>query len=293
MNINFKKVGLFLILTFLMSWSYGFALPQLAPVLIEKWHLPVSFLGVIYMLFPMTAAVIVQKYIYKEPVRKSLGISFRFNAWFLAAWLLPPVFVFLTIGVSLLLPGLSFSPDMSGMYERLAEVLTPEQLQQMKASLEALPFNPIWLSLIQGMLAGCTINALLAFGEELGWRGFLQKELQGLGFWKSSLLIGFIWGVWHTPLILQGHNFPFHPKEGVFMMIIACMLMSPLFSYVTIKAKSVLASALMHGTLNGTYGLSLALIMGGNDLTTGGFGLPGIIALMIMNIYLLWRKPVV
>jgi hypothetical protein len=44
-----------------------------------------------------------------------------------------------------------------------------------------------WLALGQGLIAGATINAVAGFGEELGWRGFLYRELSFLGFWKSSL----------------------------------------------------------------------------------------------------------
>ena len=54
----------------------------------------------------------------------------------------------------------------------------------------------------QGMLAGITINAVVAFGEELMWRGFLLKELKGKGIWRASLIIGSIWGIWHAPLII-------------------------------------------------------------------------------------------
>ena len=46
---------------------------------------------------------------------------------------------------------------------------------------------PCW----EDLIAGVTVNAVAGFGEELGWRGFLQKELAFLGFWRSSLLIGF------------------------------------------------------------------------------------------------------
>ena len=48
----------------------------------------------------------------------------------------------------------------------------------------------------------------------------LQRELAELGLWKSSWVIGVIWGFWHAPLILQGHNYPQHPWAGVFMMTV-------------------------------------------------------------------------
>ncbi len=137
-----------------------------------------------------------------------------------------------------------------------------------------------------GFVAGITINAIAGFGEELGWRGFLQRELGYLGFWKSSILIGLIWGIWHAPIILQGHNYPEHPQAGVLMMIIFTLLLSPIFSYIRLKAKSVIAAAVIHGSLNATVGLPLMVIKGGNDLIVGVTGLAGFIALALSNLAL-------
>jgi len=97
------------------------------------------------------------------------------------------------------------------------------------------------------------------------------------------LLIGIIWGIWHAPIILQGHNYPEHPKIGVFMMVIFTILLAPIFSYVRLKAKSVIAAAIIHGTLNATFALNLMVIKGGNDLTVGISGLAGFIALALVN----------
>jgi membrane protease YdiL (CAAX protease family) len=70
-------------------------------------------------------------------------------------------------------------------------------------------------------------------------------------------------------------------------MTIFTTLLSPIFSYVRIKAKSVIAAAIIHGTLNATYGISIMLIKGGNDLTAGEMGLAGFIALALINLALL------
>lgn len=40
-----------------------------------------------------------------------------------------------------------------------------------------------------------------AFGEELGWRGFLLQKLLPLGRRKALLFHGAIWGAWHWPLL--------------------------------------------------------------------------------------------
>ncbi|MEM2776662.1 MAG: hypothetical protein QXU83_05240 [Candidatus Bathyarchaeia archaeon] len=61
------------------------------------------------------------------------------------------------------------------------------------------------------------------------------------------------------------------------MMIIFCILFSPIFNYIRLKSKSVITTVIMHGSLNGTAGLPLLIIKGGNDLTVGVTGAAGLI----------------
>jgi membrane protease YdiL (CAAX protease family) len=240
--------------------------------------------GIVVMFMPMTSVILVQKVIYKDPLAKPLGISFKLNRWWLVAWLLPLVVALATIGVSLLIPGISYSPEMTGFFEKFEGIIPPEQLEQMKEQLAAFPIHIFWISLVQGLIAGITVNAVAGFGEELGWRGFLLRELRRMGLWRSSAIIGFVWGVWHFPIILQGHNYPQHPVHGVFMMILCCLLLSPIFSYITLKSKSVIAAAIAHGSLNGTAGLAIVMVAGGNDLTIGVTGAAGFMVLLIVNL---------
>jgi len=281
MNTNNRKAFIFVSLTFVLSYLLIFLYLALG----GKWIMPGSLIvATSYMFIPMIVVIIVQKVMYKELVKEPMGISFKVNRWFLVAWLLPVFIAFATLGVSLLLPGVEYSPEMAGIFERFESILTPEQLEQMKAQADAFPLHPFWIGLLQGLVAGISINAIAGFGEELGWRGFLQKELGYLGFWKSSVAIGLIWGVWHAPIILQGHNYPEHPQAGVFVMILFTLLLSPIFSYVRLKAKSVIAAAIIHGSLNATVGLPLMVLNGGNDLTVGVTGLAGFIVLALTNV---------
>ena len=281
MSGNWKKTLLFIGLTFSVSYRVAISFHLLG----GKWNTTEAIVvAVIYMFIPMVMAIFVQKVIYGQAVKGPLGISWKLNRWFLVAWLLPPAIAFGTLGVSLLLPGIKYSPDLAGLFERFERVVSPEKLQEMKEQVAAFPLHPIWLGLLQGLVAGVSINAVAGFGEELGWRGFLQRELGFLGFWKSAALIGLIWGVWHAPLILQGHNYPQHPAAGVLMMGAFCLLLSPLFSYIRLKAGSVLAAAILHGTLNATGGLALMVVKGGDDLTIGITGVAGLIVLAILDV---------
>ena len=279
-----NRTALFLMLTFVISFSLA-GLYKLFGGQYES-NLSRTILGVSYMFIPMICVIIVEKVIYKESLKANLLISFSINRWFFVAWLIMPVISLMAFSVSLLFPGVSFSPEMSGMVKRFEEMLTPEQMEQMKNSMKALPVHPVWISLVQGLIAGVTVNAIAGFGEELGWRGFLLKAFKEMNFLKASVVIGFIWGIWHAPLILMGHNYPQHPEYGVLMMIVWCILLTPLFLYITVKSKSVIAAAIMHGTLNATAGIAIMIIDGGNDLTVGMTGLAGFIALSVVLVLL-------
>ncbi|HBN07458.1 MAG TPA: CPBP family intramembrane metalloprotease domain-containing protein [Cyanobacteria bacterium UBA8530] len=289
MEPNTKKTWQFIGATYLIS----FLMVGLFALFGGGWKSPnFMFLGLVYMFVPMSVAIFMQKRIEKKPLRE-LGISFRWNRWFFVAWFLPVLLAIATFGVSLLFPGVVFSPGMEGMFARFGANLEPEQIAQMKAMLVQAPIHPFFMGIVQGLLAGITVNAIAGFGEELGWRGYLLKKLSFLGFWKSSLLIGLVWGIWHAPLVLQGLNYPQHPIPGVFMMIAWTMLLSPLFSYIRLKSRSVIAAAIMHGTLNAVAGLAIMVIAGGSDLTVGVTGLAGFIVLLVVNlsIFLFDRNP--
>jgi membrane protease YdiL (CAAX protease family) len=267
-----QKATLFLLITFGLSWSVALVYHLTG----KGWNTPLSIVvGAVYMLVPMGAALFVQKVLYRQAVIKPLGVSFRINAWFFVAWLFPALLVLVAVPVAALLPGVSFSPEHEGLFHRMAATLTPQQLEAMRIRYADMRIGPALMSLAQGLIAGATINALLAFGEELGWRGLLQREWERLGAFAGSAMIGLVWGVWHAPLILMGHNFPDHPIAGVFQMIAASMLLGILISYVRLRAGSVIPAALMHGSVNGLYGVSLMYLDWDNDLSIGLFGTGG------------------
>ena len=273
-----NKTCLFLIITFSISYSYSViiwlvyrnALSQAAFVI----------MAAVYMFVPFISAVIANK-IHKEPIFTDMRISFKINRWFFISWFIFPVIVSATIGISILLPGITYNPELTGLFER--NTTPPEQIEAFKNQLNSYPVHYFWIVLFQSLIAGATINAIAAFGEETGWRGLLLKGLKHMRFFKSSLIIGSIWGVWHAPLILMGHNYPQHPRIGVLMMIVWCILLTPIFQYLSIKSKSVIAAAIAHGTLNAISATAVMATSGGNDLTTGLMGLPGFITLIIFT----------
>ncbi len=279
MKVRSNKIVLFVVLGFAYSWFVLLLFLWMG----GEWNTPFAYpVAILYMFGPAAAAVTVQK-AFGDRIAAPLGLIFAPNRWFIAAWLLPIALALAAQGAALLLPGVEFTPDMHGLIQYMGQMLPEDQAHLVSEQLEQLPLSPaLWL-LVQAMLLGPTVNAVVALGEELGWRGFMQHELRFLGFWHSSFIVGLVWGIWHAPIILQGHNYPEHPTAGVFMMIVLTLLFSPLFTYVTAKSGSVLAAAVLHGTFNASVGLGRMFIAGGTDLTVGSTGLAGIIALAAAN----------
>jgi CAAX protease family protein len=277
MAVNVKKVVLFLGLTYALTFLLAFVYFRAGGTVKSP---EILLFGVTYMFMPALCAVVVQRLICKAPLKGPLRIHFRPNRWFLVAWLLPLLLAVAAFGVALRFPGVTFSPDKQDNFRYL--LLKPEHFG---ISIETNRYAwAVFLTLLQGLVTGITVNALAGFGEELGWRGFLQRELEPLGFWRASAIIGLVWGFWHAPLIVQGFNYPEHPWTGVFVMAVESTLLAPLFAYVCLKANSVVAAAIFHGTYNGMAVLATIGLEGGNDLLVGVCGLAGILVLVAANL---------
>ncbi len=247
-----------------------------------------TVVSVLFMFGPLVASIALERFS-KKPFRAaSLLIRFRFDRWFLVAWLLMPLYALLSFGLSLAFPSVSYDPEMTGMMERFAQSFSAEELEEIKQQADELPIPLPLLMVIQALIAGPTINAFFAFGEELGWRGFMLRALGKWKFWPAALFNGAVWGLWHSPLILMGHNYPDHPVWGVGMMILWCMSLAPIFVYLSLLSKSSIHASIMHGTLNAGAGLAIVYVYG-SDLLIGVTGLAGVLmaGLLCLGIYLL------
>lgn len=231
-----------------------------------------------YMLIPIISVIITQL-ILKEKVLSNIGFKFKLNKWWFIAWLGMPVFTVGALLLSAIMPGTELSGE------------TPIMLQQMEAlkaqGLALGPWGIFFITLMSAYAAGLTINAVFAFGEEAAWRGYLMHVLDDMGFWNRSLLIGFIWGIWHAPIILMGHNYPQHPVAGVFMMIAFCILLTPIMNFFREKSGSAVVAAIAHGVINATAGVSLMYLTTQNDLLYGATGLAGFLALIVLDLCIL------
>lgn len=277
-----KRLKVFLYVCFGISFIAGGAFHFLGGDLSSASGM---FFASAYMLIPLISVIITQL-IFGEKPFSDVGVSFKINKWWFVAWLLMPVVNILAMFASTLLPGVSLDPNSELVRLAIADMSTK--------GLEIDGWGLLAITIVGSLFAGFTINAFFAFGEEIAWRGFLPRVMSDWGFWKKSLIIGIIWGFWHMPLIFMGHNYPDHPIVGVFMMILLCVVMTPVFLYLREKSGSTMVAAIAHGTLNGSAGISVMYLAGGNDLLCGTTGLVGIMILVILDllIYLLRKNSI-
>lgn len=95
-------------------------------------------------------------------------------------------------------------------------------------------------------------NIVAVLGEEIAWRGFLVPELkQSMPFWKTSLIIGLIWSIWHFPIILFAdyrNSFPWWYAIPVFTA--GLVIYSFVLAWLRFKSNSIWPCVLMHATSN-------------------------------------------
>jgi len=106
---------------------------------------------------------------------------------------------------------------------------------------------------LKRMAMGLTIGAALAFGEEVGWQGFLVPQLYKLGgFTKAAFTRGIIWSVWHWPLIIGG---VYGPSSTPLLYRILCFTVvmtavSFAFTWFRMRSGSLWTGVWMHAAHN-------------------------------------------
>jgi len=118
------------------------------------------------------------------------------------------------------------------------------------------------------LLLGGTIevlpSALLAAGEEIGWRGYMLTRLIDAGVPQPVLVSGLIWGLWHVPLILAGmYAAGPVPLLSAALFMGAVISVSYVFARLRLATGSVWPAIVLHGAWN-------SVIQGPFDSSTAG-----------------------
>jgi membrane protease YdiL (CAAX protease family) len=108
------------------------------------------------------------------------------------------------------------------------------------------------------MLIYLVISLPLAFGEEFGWRGYAQNRLiRQFGIVGGLLLLGLIWGFWHTPIYYVMHEYPQHPFFGPFVMTpIDNILVVVPMAWLYLRSRSIWVATFTHAFADILWGFS-------------------------------------
>jgi membrane protease YdiL (CAAX protease family) len=119
-------------------------------------------------------------------------------------------------------------------------------------------------SLLLTATLGTVVSCISAFGEELGWRGYMLTRLIVAGVPKPVLVSGLIWALWHVPLILSGqYAAGALPRLSAMLFVIGVVADGYLAAYVRLRSGSVWPAVIFHGAAN-------AVIQGTFDRATVG-----------------------
>jgi membrane protease YdiL (CAAX protease family) len=98
---------------------------------------------------------------------------------------------------------------------------------------------------------GTAVSGLSAFGEELGWRGYMLTRLIVAGVPKPVLVSGLIWALWHVPLILSGqYAAGLQPQFSAMLFVVGTLADAYLAAYVRLRSGSVWPAVMYHGAWN-------------------------------------------
>lgn len=119
-------------------------------------------------------------------------------------------------------------------------------------------------TIVINALIGAVILAPITFGEEFGWRGYLQIRWFRKQPLVAAVMTGLVWGVFHYPIILLGFEGYENALLGLIVFPVFTVLLSIIFAWLRERTGSIWSVCLAHGAANATGGSLTALLFYGN-----------------------------
>lgn len=207
---------------------------------------------------PAVAAIVVRKWVDREGfadagLRPNLRRGWRY---YLVALLWPFVAASLVVLLAVAL-GVG-DPDFSFVGETVA--LSPQETAEAGAAPGSLPV------VVVGLLFSSMLSIPLLWGEEFGWRGYLQRRLFHRRPLLAALSTGLIWGVWHYPLVFAGYGtFSEERTAGFIVYPLLGVLLAVFFGWLMEESGSVWVPSLAHSAHNTAFGGLLLLLFAGDS----------------------------
>jgi membrane protease YdiL (CAAX protease family) len=150
-------------------------------------------------------------------------------------------------------------------------------------------------------VVGLVVVSILAFFEEVGWRGWLLPRLKDrMGARAAVVVTAIIWAVWHVPFQLSGiqHIDAVSPVELALGVPFGIMATGLILGWLWLRTESIWIVSIAHGALNnwGQYAFKYMKDPAGPNiaetvaLDAQAVG-AGFLALLVIGAVLLWAVP--
>ena len=202
-----------------------------------------KILGIGFTFIPVISAVITRR-ITGERAKYHLSLRVWRN---MKHWLLSAILPGVLIAVGTVIYYFVFPEQYSGIFKIGLRLGTDAEIAVS---------SPLIIALACVAVSAVMIPIqLLELGEEIGWRGYLLGfQVERYGKRKAVIINGIEWGLAHLPLIYFGFNYsldnPGAPWSNMGMMMLTCITLGIILSYVTIKTENCMYAAIVHGVVN-------------------------------------------
>lgn len=225
-NLCKKRIAIFLLVSFGISWLFGF----LSFLVDETANPGLSTLLSYLCMFGPALGNIVARILTKEGWQNSmLKVQWRGNVKYYACAI--------------------FIPILSGLLCSILSAFYFTGTVSLSVSLFYFLLSILFL------LSSAIVGATICFGEEFGWRGYLYPKLEEIfGMGKALILCNVIWAFWHLPALLSGLNFGrdifLFPLSNLLLMCLFCIPMGTMLTLLTKRTDSIYPAVLFHSVNN-------------------------------------------
>ena len=181
--------------------------------------------GLVFIVGPILMAVLLRFFAGDGWQDAGLALQLKDSwRWYLFSVLVYPVIIVLVIGIGMVLGVTELNGSLASM----------------------LPL------LLAGMGAQLVPRMVYSMFEEWGWRGYMEPRLLVMGVpdLQRHFFVGFIWAIWHFPLILAT---PYTETPYVIYLpifVVGTMFTAVVYGQMRKASRTVWTSVLMHGVAN-------------------------------------------
>ena len=95
------------------------------------------------------------------------------------------------------------------------------------------------------------LGILGAFGEEIGWRGFLTPKIYTAGWKFPTTISGTIWAVWHLPIVAFGGYYQgISPSILIVLYFVSILVLNVYMNWIRLFSGSVIVATSAHAFYN-------------------------------------------